>query len=144
MDELGRRVNGAASALGELAQDLDAIKESLVRSTADQSVYAQAHALQQKANRLSMAINGNAKRQMMGGGGQLSISARLGVAAIGARATAYGPTQTQRDSLAIAEEAFSALEPDLDALVNKELPALKGQMNTMGVPWTPGRGVPQL
>ena len=144
VDELGRRVNGAASALGELAQDLDAIKESLVRSTADQSVYAQAHALQQKANRLSMAINGNAKRQMMGGGGQLSISARLGVAAIGARATAYGPTQTQRDSLAIAEEAFSALEPDLDALVNKELPALKGQMNTMGVPWTPGRGVPQL
>ncbi len=134
---------GAASALGELSKALDAVKESLLRSTADHSLYTQAQALQQKATRLAQSISGNQQQQMMGGGGQVSISQRLSVAGIGARATAYGPTQTQRDSLAIAEEEFAAIEPELNVLVNQEMPELKRQMNTSGVPWTPGRGLPR-
>ena len=143
VDELSRRVMGAASALGELSKALDAVKESLLRSTADHSLYTQAQALQQKATRLAQSISGNQQQQMMGGGGQVSISQRLSVAGIGARATAYGPTQTQRDSLAIAEEEFAAIEPELNVLVNQEMPELKRQMNTSGVPWTPGRGLPR-
>ncbi|MCJ7555597.1 MAG: glycosyl hydrolase [Gammaproteobacteria bacterium] len=144
VDELSRKVNGAASALGELSTSLDAVKDSLLRSTADHSLYTQAQALQQKAKRLTQSIKGNEQRQMMSGGGQVAIAQRLAVAGIGSRTSAYGPTQTQRESLAIAEEEFAALEPELDALVNQEMPELKRQMNAGGVPWTPGRGVPRL
>lgn len=144
VDELRRKVDGAASALGELSTDLEAVKDSLLRSTADHALYTQAQALQQEAKRLAQLINGNDQRQMLGGGGQVPIAQRLSVAGIGSRTSAYGPTQTQRESLAIAEEEFAALEPGLDALVNKDMPELKRQMNSSGVPWTPGRGVPQL
>ena len=80
----------------------------------------------------------------MGDQGPIPVSRRLYVAGYGATSQAYGPTETQRMSLEIAEsqsaESYSALED----LVNGEFNALQEALEQADVPWTPGRGLPLL
>ena len=53
--------------------------------------------------------------------------------------SASGPTATQRDSFAIAEDEFKSLEKQLERLFKVEMVALKKEMEAAGVPWSPGR-----
>ncbi len=79
---------------------------------------------------------------MMGDPGPVSINARINVANMGNRLSTYGPTPTHRRSVEIAQQEFGALRPEIDRLIDTELPALERKLDEAGVPWTPGRGVP--
>ena len=56
----------------------------------------------------------------------------------------YGPTATHRRSLEIARQEFSEIEVGLRQLIDVDLPALEAKMEAAGVPWTPGRPLPEV
>ncbi|HSO23728.1 MAG TPA: hypothetical protein VLT81_18895, partial [Chondromyces sp.] len=53
-------------------------------------------------------------------------------------------TATHRRAFEIAAEQFAGLEPQLRSLIERDLPALEAKMEAAGVPWTPGRPLPEV
>ncbi|MDD5718241.1 MAG: hypothetical protein PHQ53_00965 [Candidatus Krumholzibacteria bacterium] len=68
----------------------------------------------------------------------MPVRERLGRISWSLRATTMGPTQTQRQSLAIAAQEFAAVAPDLARLVDEEIPALVAELEVLGAPFTGG------
>ena len=62
---------------------------------------------------------------------------------IGTMFSTYGPTPTHRRSLEIAAENFAGIRDGLKRIHGSDLPALRARLDAAGVPWTPGRAVPQ-
>jgi hypothetical protein len=56
----------------------------------------------------------------------------------------YGPTATHRRAFEIANEEFTALAPQIRQAIEVDLPALELRMEQAGVPWTPGRPLPEV
>lgn len=100
-------------------------------------------ALEDRVRTMQERLKGNERRDLYGDTGPVSIDRRLRVASLGTATSTYGPTPTHVASLEIAEEQFAGLRQDLDRLVGRELPELETQLDEAGVPWTPGRPVPQ-
>jgi hypothetical protein len=142
VDELNRSVAGSISVINETVSAIEAIKKTLLRSTAGTDLYEEANSIEQRMRRLRDRLTGNRERVWMGDPGPMSIDHRLGVAGEGARETAYGPTETQARNMEIATEEFAEVGRALDQLIDQEFRALKEKLDAAGVPWTPGRGVP--
>ena len=143
LSELQREVQGANAAVRGALERVEAIRETLMRSTAsDPSLGEEVRSLEQRLNDFSLKLNGERSRGMMGDPGPVSIDARISFASRGNRLSTYGPTPTHRQSVEIAEREFDALRPEIDRLIDVDLPALERKLDEAGVPWTPGRGIP--
>jgi hypothetical protein len=49
-----------------------------------------------------------------------------------------------RRNFEIASQEFAALEPKMRQLLEVELPVLEAKMEEAGVPWSPGRPLPDV
>jgi hypothetical protein len=56
----------------------------------------------------------------------------------------YGPTATHRRAFEIATREFLEIDAELRTLIDVDLPALETRMEAAGVPWTPGRPLPEV
>ena len=142
LDGLMREGNGADSAMKALLSELTAIKQTLLRSGADNALRAQARALELEVMDLQLQLSGDEARDLAGDSGPVSVARRINVAQMGTSFSSYGPTPTHERSLEIAEQNFAGIKTALERIFNTELPALRKAMDDAGVPWTPGRGVP--
>ena len=142
--ELQRAVGSARSVIAETQKRLGGISEALLRSTvAGASLDETTSALEKRLAELELRLDGSDRRDMMGDLGPVPISRRLGVVEVGNVFSAHGPTATHRKSLAIARKQFGELRDELTRLVDTDLAALERKLDAAGVPWTPGRGVPE-
>lgn len=91
---------------------------------------------------LQLQLSGDENRDLAGDSGPVSVAKRINVAQLGTSFSSYGPTPTHERSLEIAEQKFAGIKAALNHIFNNELPALRKAMDEVGVPWTPGRGVP--
>ena len=142
LDNLNRQVSGAAAAVDELLIETNAIKDTLVRSSAPLALREQARSMELELLDLQQALNGNQTRSLYGDPGPVSINSRLGAAVMGTFRSTYGPTPMHSQAVEIAESEFAIVETSLRRIVDVELPALRQELDRAGVPWTPGRGVP--
>ncbi len=142
LDDLMREGSGAGAAMETLLAELAAIKQTLLRSGADNALRAQARNLELTVLDLQLKLSGDDNRDLAGDPGPVSVSRRINVAQMGTSFSSYGPTPTHERSLDIGEQEFAGIKAALDRIFNTELPALRKALNDSGVPWTPGRGVP--
>lgn len=141
VDELKRSVDGTIRAIDEVIVQLDAIKDVLQNSTADESLYAQAHSLHQRVQQQRDRLEKNETLAFFGAEGPMAITDRLWHAAFHPSTNAYGPTDTQRQSYKIARDEYADISMQLTQLVDRDYAALKDTLNDSSVPWTPGRGI---
>jgi hypothetical protein len=141
VDEMRRAISGTERSVDEVLVQLDAIRETLQNSTADMSLYGSANALQQRLGQVRDRLSGNDTRGSFGDRGPLSVRARLQYAGYDPNRNAYGPTPTQRETFAIARDAYAVIGSELTQLIDAEYAALLQALDAAGVPWTPGRGV---
>ena len=141
VDEMRRAVNGTLRAIDDIQTELGAIKESLGNSTANLELYSRANRISQQLSVARDRLAGNRTQGSFSVDRTTPVTARLGHAAYNPNSTAYGPTDTQRSSLAIARDVYSQVGDQLTQLVDVEYEALKDAVEDAGVPWTPGRGV---
>jgi photosystem II stability/assembly factor-like uncharacterized protein len=141
VDELGRRADSATEVIDELRVATGAIKESLMNSTAGPELYQRIQDIDKQAARLKDRIVLNPDRDVLGDPGLYTISDRLMFVGYGARSQAYGPTQAQRDNLAIVSEELAEVSAALEQLLERDYASLLQELDAAGVPWTPGRGV---
>ncbi len=142
--DLMRAVSAAGAAIEETETRLGAIKEVLTRSTVGEATLdGEVRALESRLADLGEALEGNEQQDDIGEPTPPSVSRRLFTVAFASRLSAYGPTPHHLDSFRIAEEEFVAIRQGLNQLIRVDLPALEEKLEAAGVPWTPGRGVPE-
>ncbi|MBO6513265.1 MAG: hypothetical protein JJ974_04795 [Phycisphaerales bacterium] len=138
-----RSLAGARSTLNQTHQRLDAIRATLDRSVMDDPDLAQqVRSMLRRVAQMQERVSGNARRAMANDQGPVSISRRLNVVQTGTRYSTHGPTPTHRESFDIARRALDELKSELDRLIQTDLPRLERKLDEAGVPWTPGRTVP--
>ena len=141
VDEMRRAVSGTIKSIDEVLIQLGAIEEALQNSTADMQLYNSANSIQQRIVLQRELLAGNSTRNSYGETGPVTVNARLQHAAYNPNTNAHGPTATQTQSLAIAQEAYAEISDELTRLVDQEHARLMEALDAAGVPWTPGRGI---
>ena len=142
LDEMERLVGGTESAVEQAITRVTAIQDTLLRSTVDASFITQADDMAKRLKMMLERLDGDNRRSRMNEGGPVPIGRRVAVAFYGTHFSTYGPTPTHLRSLEIAEQQFAELKGDFEQLMQSELPAFEARLNEAGVPWTPGRGIP--
>ncbi|NND59676.1 MAG: glycosyl hydrolase [Gammaproteobacteria bacterium] len=143
IDALEREVRSASASLSELIKEADAMKQMIDTSTASPALYERTNELQQRAQAIRDDLSGNEIRGYMNDPGDTSIMRRLYVAGWGDRSQAFGPTAMQRENLEMARADYRRAREQLQQLFHSDLPALHAALDAAGVPWTPGRNIPQ-
>jgi hypothetical protein len=142
LDNLSRQVAGADAAIKDLLVETGAIKETLLRSGAASDLRDQARSIELELLQIQQKINGNEARALYGDPGPVSINGRLNAAMMGTFRSTYGPTETHSRSFEIAEQEFNEVAGGIRQIIDVRMPALRKELDRAGVPWTPGRGVP--
>jgi photosystem II stability/assembly factor-like uncharacterized protein len=142
LDKLIREGAGANAAMKALLTELDAIKQTLLRSGTEGELRATARGLELEVMDLQLKLSGDPARDLAGDPGPVSVNRRVNVAQMGTSFSTYGPAPMHERSLEIGEQEFIAIKAALDRVFNTDMPALRKAMDEAGVPWTPGRGVP--
>jgi hypothetical protein len=143
--ELQRSVTAADEAMELAFKTVEELERALARSTTDPGTLdTELEALRQKLYELDQALSGNRTIGEMGHPQVPTVSGRLRVASMSGGMSDYGPTATHRRSFEIAREEFAEIEVSLKQLLDDDLPALEAKMEAAGVPWTPGRPLPEI
>jgi hypothetical protein len=143
--ELQRGVTAADEAIELAFERIDDLEKAVQRSTIDPGTLdTELEALKQKLYDLDQALSGNRTIGAFGQPQVPTVSRRLRVATMGGSMSDYGPTATHRRSFEIAREEYGVIEVDLRRLIDVDLPALEAKMEAAGVPWTPGRSLPEV
>ncbi len=72
-----------------------------------------------------------------------SIMQRIFTVIGGHWGTRLGPTQTHRESLAIATDQLASVQEALRQLIETDLAGIEDRLEAAGAPWTPGRKLPR-
>ncbi len=143
LEDVQGRVSAVGSLLDDTAERIDTIKAALARAPVPaDGPSAIARALERQVEQMKERLRGNRRRARYNEEGPISIQDRIGVARTGVSRSTYGPTPMHRETLRIGVERLEALSEELQTIVRTDLPALERELDAAGVPWTPGRGVP--
>lgn len=141
VDEMNRAVRGTLNSIDEVLTQLGAVEETLQSSTADMALYAQANSIEKRLIGQRDRLSGNRTSGEFSVNRPVPVTSRLSHAAYNPNTNAYGPTDTQRESLSIAQDEYGDISGKLTQLIDREYQALLDALDAAGVPWTPGRGV---
>jgi hypothetical protein len=104
-------------------------------------VHAKLTAMTTALHEIEETVFGNSVQDDIGGYAPTSVSTWLGHALRGVSNSSYGPTPSHRQSVAYAREAFAPAKERLNALVEREIPALRATLRQAGAPWTIGESI---
>ncbi len=86
-----------------------------------------------------MALRGDQTARQRNENTAPAISQRVNQIVGDQRMSTSRPTQTHLDAYRIAAEEFAPILDQLKVLTETDLKKLEGDLNSAGVPWTPGR-----
>jgi signal transduction histidine kinase len=138
--ELARATEGTIKTINVIVGELKAVKESLLSSTADPSLYETANSIQQRVQTERDRLTNSEIRDPFYEVEEMTVAERTFHARF-APISAYGPTPSQRESQRIARELYDDVSRQLSNLVDDEYARLKVALDAAGVPWSPGRGI---
>ena len=132
----------AGAGIEALLTETAAIQETLLRARAADDLRLRARNIELELLELQLRLEGNETRSLYSEEGPVSIERRLEVAVMGTFRSTYGPTPTHQRSVEIADSQFAEVKSRLTRISDSDLPALRRDLDTAGVPWTPGRPIP--
>jgi len=141
VDELVRANQGTVKTIDAIVAEIVAMKEVLLSSTADPSLYEIANSIQQRIQAERDRLTNNETRGSYNDLDEMTVGARLFHARFAPGTNAYGPTPSQRESLRVARKQYDDVTQQLSNLVDVEYAGLKVALDAAGVPWSPGRGI---
>ena len=146
-DRAGRMVRAltaANQAMGHLEDRVADLKKALDRSRSAPSDALQAQwlAIDTEWKDIKEALNGDQAMAVIGQQPPPTIGARLGHILVGTGYSTYGPTESHRQSLEIAESEFDVVRTRINTLQGTTIPALEAALIAAGAPWTPGSPIP--
>ncbi|HSG48746.1 MAG TPA: hypothetical protein VLA43_13080, partial [Longimicrobiales bacterium] len=142
--EFQRVVMGTVRAVGEAMESLQAVKNALerdVRGTPE--LRSEARSLELRLMDLNEVLSGDPTLPRRQEAAMPGVVSRLGSVVGNVLGTTYGPTDTHREQLEIAQAEFSSVELALRTFLEEELPSFVERLEVLGIRWTPGMGMPR-
>lgn len=144
LGKLQHRVVAANGRLNTALSQLDEIKNALRKSrVAGFKLYNEARRIENELKNVQEKLIGDQTKIRRRKMAPYGVTRRLQTALRGTLSQTYGPTKTHRKEYDFAKKDFAAVEPKLRQLIEKDLAALKQQLDAAGVPWTSGREIPK-
>ena len=142
--EVNRQLEGVREILDIASEQVQLAKKALSESTyGDEAMDSEVRALESRLFELREMLYGNEKMDDLGEPVPHSIGRRVSSAAMGTMLSTYGPTPNHQQTLAIAKEELEEVKAGLKQLMEEDFKALAEKLDAAGVPWTPGRSVPE-
>lgn len=136
---LQKAILGAANLTQEALDRIPYLRRAVDETeTSDPALVARINALENTLKDIDEAMNGDRVISAQVEPVPPALSDRISNA-INGLVTTQPPTNTHRQSLAIAERDFGPLLARLRQAIDGELAAIEKQLNAAGAPWTPGR-----
>ena len=137
--KLSGRVGATRQTLGEIRSQLRYINEALVRAEVahDSDLIKNARMVEKSLAEISTQLNGDRVAGTLDMGRPPSVGNRVGFLVYQLFSSTADPTQTNRDSYAIAVEEFKPILSSLQKLVNQDMKNLQDQLVKSGAPYTP-------
>lgn len=128
--------------VSEALEQLTAIQQAVLRSTsAPREMLEELRTVELKLLDLELRLSGDDIKGGLSQPAKMGILSRAQNAYIGTISQTYGPTNTHRKQLEIAQEQWDAIRPDIAAAL-EELDSHKSAADEAGVVWTAGRDLP--
>ncbi len=138
--ELQRAMMGARAAGQEAATSLQTMKKALMETPkADPKLGEQIKDLENRLREVMRQIYGDRMIQRRSEPTVPSLMERVSVQL----STTCPITETAKHNYEIAADAFEKLLEDLRVIIEQDLRKLGDELEAVGAPWTPGRGVPR-
>lgn len=116
-------------------------KAAMLSPTSDPKLYKELHTLHTELEQLEMSINGSSAKEEIGERNKPSFQSRMYTSYRGL-STSYGPTQTHRDALTLAQKEFETAKISLKQITDK-IPSIEKRLQSMGAPWIEGQDIPE-
>jgi hypothetical protein len=140
---LQRAVLGANRVVEETQEQLRYIKRALIDAPgAGAELFATVRALERRLADIELELSGDETVTSRFEYAPLSITDYLS-RAVGGFWSSAAPTATHQRSYEISGRAFQDVLERLRVLVEEDMRGLGDQLEAIGAPWTPGRGVPK-
>ncbi|MHC4424732.1 MAG: glycosyl hydrolase, partial [Planctomycetota bacterium] len=142
--ELQRAIRGANGRADEVLSQLVEIKQVLKQSgKGSPRLLEEARRLELELRDIRELLVGGTVKSRYDEPDRLSILSRVNWATNAMRST-HGPTQTHRLDYEIAQEEFETVLAQVKNLIEVDFVNLQKDLEAAGLPWTPGRPIPEL
>jgi photosystem II stability/assembly factor-like uncharacterized protein len=143
VSELAREMDGVNAEMGRMRDRLRHMRLALVQTPkADPSLFARVDEMNRSLDAMGLQFSGDRIRGQWNMPSVPSIRGRVGYVQYGHWETRQNPTETQRESIRIAEREFRTFSAEFRTLLEVELVRLEADLAAAGAPWTPGRRLP--
>lgn len=137
--ELSRTVGAAQQTLSEIRNQMRHINDAIIRAEVphDHELIKLARSVEQKVADISVELNWDPVAATLDIDKPPTVGNRVGTLVYFFWSSTSDPTQTNRDSYAIAAEEFKPILASLKSLVESELSDLQKGLKEVGAPYTP-------
>jgi len=143
--ELNRSIEGAGHLLREMNNKMRHIKKAIEMVEAPSANLLEPYlALKKNLDDLSTQMYGDAIKSKLDIDQPPTPSSRLGWISYEQKYSTSEPTETHRQSLAIAREEFGPILKALQKLATVDIEALEKMLEDADAPYTPGRAIKMM
>ncbi|WP_291726347.1 VPS10 domain-containing protein [Bernardetia sp.] len=138
VNELSGKVSSVQNSLSELSNELRYMKEAVKHTpTKHGDLMKELKALEQEMQAIRLQLNGDRIANQLDKGTPPSISNRVGYLVYEQSHSTGAPTQTHKNTLAIAKEEFPRVYEQAKDLINNKFDAFRKKLKEYGAPYTP-------
>jgi hypothetical protein len=138
--DLQRAVTGAVRIADEAQSRLSHIRKAIMDTPGlKDDLLADAETLRLAIDKVQVSLRGDPTLGKRVEPELPSIGDRVGTATDSTFDNTSPPTKTQQEQLEVASQEFEKVLADLKRLVDEDLRALEGKLESAGAPYTPGR-----
>ena len=141
---MANKISAASSVLNDREEQLGNLIQT-ISSHPDGTVelVEKANALKKRLSDYKLKLNGDDMKSDKWMRTVPGISSRIRGALFGSMRGTYGPTKAAKEQYDIGVEEFEEIKDDLFKLLDEELEAFEDEVDEAGIPWTPGRDLPE-
>ena len=145
VSELARLIEGAGRMVSEIENNMKYLKKAIEQIEEPLGAFTKDYnQIQSKLTELKTSLQGDGVKSRLDIDQIPSPSSRIGWIVFENKNSTSTPTQTHRESLAIAQEEFQPILNQLRSLVNNEINDLEQKLEDADAPYTPGRAIKMI
>jgi len=143
IEVLQGKMSAVSMAIQNTEKKINAMEKALSRTDVDPTMLnSKMYNLKMELARLRLKFFGSKAKSEVGERNNPTIYSRISAAQMGTNNSTYGPTQTHKRSLEIAQKEFKELKLQLKEIMNNKIPAVETELQELGAPWIPGQKLP--
>ncbi|ALO15927.1 Ycf48-like protein [Salinivirga cyanobacteriivorans] len=143
IEVLQGKMSAVSMAIQNTEKKMNAMEKALSRTDVDPTMLnSKMYNLKMELDRLRLKFFGSKAKSEVGERNNPTIYSRISAAQMGTNNSTYGPTQTHKRSLEIAQKEFKKLKVQLKEIMNNKIPAVETELQELGAPWISGQKLP--